>query len=400
MSAPSGRPRLRTLTWTLAAVALAAALVLVVPGWSSRPGNRTAAPDWLSAEAPSASNAPVSDPDAAFAIALTHPGEGSRVVLVTPDSGSQVVLFADAAASRIQGLTWSPSGRYLGFDLGRIQPGEGLPPGSLGPEAPPALDWEVHVLDTQAGTDRTVRRDLAKPSVPVWSADESLTYSVRPRDLEDWQATFERVSADGQQLDHVSLAPGRFAYTLEPAPGADHGIVRSIDANRIDSQRLVLYEQPSGEGRTIYDGEFWRMHWSPDGRLLAFGGYQDDGNPRITLLDPFEGVTADLTVPGAMGDCYRTCSAPGPVTWSGDGRRLLVDASDDGNSFLVSLPLGGGQVDVYTAHKLWKWLEAASGARDTELDRDPRRAAFGDLRCRPAPGRARPWSDRHSTRRG
>ncbi|MAT84834.1 MAG: peptidase S9 family protein [Gammaproteobacteria bacterium] len=254
--------------------------------------------------------------------------DGGRIAFLAPtEEGVEVYMhwLAGNRTARItqlpespSHLTWSPDGRQLAFDMFVPKPADPL---AELPKAPEGADWappakvieqvnyradgagylkpgytQVFVLPADGGTARQVTRgDYHHDGGIAWAPDgRSLYVSANRRD--DWE--FE--SADSA-LHRIDLASGE--------------IVQLTD-------RFGPEVQPA---------------LSPDGRLLAFTGYEDRRmgyhNASLSVLDLESGEVRTLT-----GDLDRSVAAP---VWDERGRGLYVTWDDHGTGVIGYVPLRG-----------------------------------------------------------
>ncbi len=254
--------------------------------------------------------------------------DGERIAfLAGTDEGVEVYMhwLADNRTARItqlaespSHLTWSPDGRHLAFAMFVPKPAEPL---AELPKAPEGADWappakvieqvnyradgagylkpgytQVFVLPADGGTARQVTSgDYHHDGGIAWAPDAgSLYVSANRRD--DW--AFE--SSDSA-LHRVDLATGEIT-------------------------RLTDRFGPEGQPAL-----------SPDGRLLAFTGYEDRRmgyhNASLSVLDLDSGEVRTLT-----GDLDRSVADP---VWDERGRGLYVTYDDHGTGVIAYVPLRG-----------------------------------------------------------
>lgn len=120
--------------------------------------------------------------------------------------------------------------------------------------------------------------------------------------------------------------------------------------------QLLLLDPRTGDYRRVTDGESRNgaARWSRDGRLLAYQSTRRNGRSNdVWVMDPDEPDSARMVVESPDGSWW------GPVEWSPDGKRLLIQnyvSITDSRIHLLDLeggdlqPLagGGGAEGVYT----------------------------------------------------
>ncbi|MDZ7668276.1 MAG: S9 family peptidase [Gammaproteobacteria bacterium] len=254
--------------------------------------------------------------------------DGKRIAfLAATDEGVEVHMhwLADNRTARLtqlpenpQNLTWSPDGRQLAFAMFVEQPAK---PMVEMPKAPEGADWapaatvieqvnyradaagylrqgfrHVFVLPADGGTPRQVTSgDYHHDGGLAWAVDgESLYVSANRRD--DWE--------------------------FEPQDSALH----QVDLRSGEITQLTDRYGPEGEPAL-----------SPDGRYLAFTGFNDRHmgyhNRRLSLLELASGEIRQLS-----DDLDRSVGNP---QWDPRGRGLYVSYDDRGRGVVAYLPLRG-----------------------------------------------------------
>ncbi|MCU0915411.1 MAG: protein kinase [Planctomycetes bacterium] len=215
--------------------------------------------------------------------------DGKRLAFSKP--GDQGLQILDLQSNQITDLTssgkdaaWSPDGRHIAY--------EDRPE----PQAPP----EIWLVEATGGSPRKFMNGL----YPGWSADSKTLY-VRSH-------TADRILAAA--LDQPDAEPQVFLDgpgTLYPAISADGtraALGRQNGLAIVDCRtaRVVLsWPTPGRRGLAVA--------WSPDGRHVAFGGFDNDPLG-LWILDT-EAATAVQVAAGRY---------TGPA-WSPDGTKLAFD---------------------------------------------------------------------------
>jgi len=259
--------------------------------------------------------------------------DGSRIAFVSPtDEGAELFMHwvADNRTARISqlpespgNLTWSPDGRQLAFTMFKPTPVE--PFASL-PKAPEGASWappfkvyesveyradgegylrngftHVYIISADGGAPRQITSGNYNHGGGIsWSPDgKSLYVAANRRD--DWE--YEVADSDIYRFD------------LD-----DQLIVRLTDRYGPDARPAV----------------------SPDGRYLAYLGYDDAyrgyENSQLYLMDLRSGETSSLT-----GNLDRSVDG---VVWQDDSKALYVTFDDRGSGTIAEVSLKGDLTDL------------------------------------------------------
>ncbi|WP_433219725.1 serine hydrolase [Dactylosporangium sp. CS-047395] len=198
---------------------------------------------------------------------------------------------------------WSPDGTWLAFLRSVDGPAQVwlLPAG--GGEAEP-----LTALPLGAGT-------------PVWSPDGSAIAFAAPTD-----------PAGGERS--APVATDRLGYKADGV-----GLIGTV------RRHLHVLDLDSREVRAVTDGDWHASDpaWSPDGTMLAFASARDpDADLTMRSAAYVVEARADAPEPRPVGAAD---GQAGPVTWTPDGRALLVVGRRDtatGHAGLLRVPLDGG----------------------------------------------------------
>jgi len=94
---------------------------------------------------------------------------------------------------------------------------------------------------------------------------------------------------------------------------------------------------------SFFNSTIWPLSWSPDGSMLAFNVYRETGMEMVS----------DLYVASADGTRLQQIHSGKIVpmfTWSPDGRRIVVETSDElGRTHLMLVQIEEGQSNILQA---------------------------------------------------
>jgi dipeptidyl aminopeptidase/acylaminoacyl peptidase len=264
-------------------------------------------------------------------IAWTSSREGSQQVWVRwMDTGQSAVL--SQLPQSPGNLAWSPDGRWIAFTM-RV-PAQGKPLAKMPPK-PKGAEWaeDVKVIDTvsyrfdgagyvepahshvfvlpaEGGTPRQVTRgDFQHRGTPVWSRDGASLFVVSNYDAE-WQ-----YQPQESEIYRVDLRSGA-ATPLTDRDGPDNNPALSPDGRKLayvgyDDRRLgyqnahlYVLDLDSGESTLLtpgFDYSVANPAWDRNGRGVFFG-YEREGRGRIgwvaanggaveTIVDDFDGTS-------------------------------------------------------------------------------------------------------------
>jgi dipeptidyl aminopeptidase/acylaminoacyl peptidase len=260
--------------------------------------------------------------------------DGKRLAYISTAEGGAAQLFVRWLASgesvRITGLpdsptslAWSPDGRQIAYTM--FVPGEGVKLGAL-PAKPEGAQWapplEVH-SDIQYRTDEEGYLKPGFSHIFLVSADggapRQLSFgSVHDNGPLSW-------ARDGRSIVFSSNRSANWArepldsevYALDIATGAIRALT---DRRGPDSEPAV----------------------SPDGRLVAYTGFDDKRlgyqNAALYVMDREGGGSRLLT-----GSLDRSVDSP---AWAADGRSIYVAYDDRGTRKVARVGLDGSVRDV------------------------------------------------------
>ena len=251
-----------------------------------------------------------------LAYLATADGRGTELHLYWLDTGQSAVLSNLPYAPG--GISWSPDGEYIAFQMLVATEAPAL---ATPPPKPEGAQWAPPVTVIE---DYPYRRDG-----PGYLTAGHTHLFVIPA-----QGGTPRQLTRGD-FDHA----GRFAWSPD-------GETIAFSANRVDDSSKDPLESEiwtvgvnSGEFNQLTDrnGPDFAPLYSPDGRYLAYLGFDDRGSStditRVYLLDTTSGEVRDLTP-----DLDRSINA---LEWAARADSLHVSYDDRGKRVLATLNLRG-----------------------------------------------------------
>ena len=241
---------------------------------------------------------------------------GGQIQLRWMDTGETATLTQLVESP--SGIRWSPDGRHLAFNMLVPYP----PPSLVAPPRPPeGADW----ADPPIMEDRFKNR---QDGVGYLDFGYNHIFVLR---------------AEGGTP--VRVTSGDFQHSSAPAWTPDsRNLLFSSNRNPdwvLDYRNSELYIAPvaGGETRALTDraGPDHSPAVSPDGRQVAFVGYED--RTRTYQVSQLQVVNLDGSGARVLtGDLDRSVASP---VWAADGSGLYFQYDDEGNSKVAFATLGG-----------------------------------------------------------
>ena len=175
----------------------------------------------------------------------------------------------------------------------------------------------------------------AVPEVPERLVNQLNRYqNTRGASFQDWDEDGQSIFittrfGSTSQLHHVAMPGGarrQLTFLQEPVSGAlrrpgSSALAFGMDEGGAEFYQLFILDPQTGGHRRITDGESRNgaPGWSRDGRLLAYQSTRRNGRSNdVWVMDPDEPGSARLVVESPDGSWW------GPMDWSPDGSRLLI----------------------------------------------------------------------------
>lgn len=261
-------------------------------------------------------------PDGGRLLFVSNQGGSRQLWVRWMDTGQEAELTHLAEGSP-GSVTWSPDGKWIALTLFVAQPQKPL---ATMPPRPKGADWgppwrvvdrlhyrqdevgylprghtHVFVLPAEGGTPRQLTFGDYDDGAPEWSADgKSLLFTSNRND--GWE-----YDPANSEIYEVSLAGGE-PHALTDRQGPDSGARVSPDGRLVaytgyDDKYLgyqvthlyVMNRDGSGKHEVAgdFDRDFGRLVWSRDGKGLYFQ-YDDQGDTKIGYVDVSSGQVQKL----------------------------------------------------------------------------------------------------------
>lgn len=260
--------------------------------------------------------------------------DGSRLLFVSNRSGSnqlwmrwmdtgQEAELTHLADQSPGSITWSPDGKWIALTL--FVPQAHKPMVTM-PPSPKGADWgppwrevdrlhyrqdevgylprgytHIFVLPVEGGTPRQITFGEYNDASPAWSVDgQSLYFSSNRHD--EWQ-----YDAANTEIYRVSVDGGE-PHVLTDRHGPDNGPTVSPDGRLVaytgyddhylgyQVTHLYVMNSDGSAAREVagsFDRDFRGLHWSRDGKGLFFQ-YDDQGDTKIGYVDVSTGTVTKL----------------------------------------------------------------------------------------------------------
>lgn len=235
-----------------------------------------------------------------------------RVHYTDTNDGFAIAQLPEAPSAPV----WSPDGRTVAFTM---QVREDAEPLATPPAAPEGADWAepVRLIDRVTfrfdGVGYLKRGDTHVFTVPAEGGT--------PRQVTD---------GDGGFAAPAWLSNDRLVVVGNPNEDRDLDPIESdlfaVDLGTLERTRLTTRDGPDASPKA-----------SPDGRMIAYAGYDDE---QVSYQQ------TDLYVMRADGGGPRNLTSGydrsiGAFTWHPDGNSILALAATDGETSLLRVPLAG-----------------------------------------------------------
>ena len=221
------------------------------------------------------------------------------------------------AAAGIQEFSWSPDSKHLAY---------------IGPAAG---GFDIWTIGSNGGPPQRITSTMRFKKSPRWSPDGKWIAFITIQD--NGNSDLRAVSIDGQTIQ-----------TLTDTVAQEDEFAWSPDSTRIAfTQRvgqltsIMSLELQNSMVRKLAAGPAWDLHWSPDGKWIAFVAdlLQPDDESRENediFVIPSDGGSPRLLTPGTPR--FRDTSPD----WSSDSRRIVYSSNETGFSNLMILDLQTG----------------------------------------------------------
>jgi dipeptidyl aminopeptidase/acylaminoacyl peptidase len=262
--------------------------------------------------------------------------DGARLAYVAADAnGAQLYVrwMASGESARITGLpdgpdsiVWSPDGRRIAYSM--FVPDDGPKLGKA-PDKPEGAKWADPLQIIDAVTYRFDGAGYFKPGYQQ-------IFWVPADGGASTQLTFGPTNAGAQ----VSWAPDSRAVLFSANLGKDWE--RNISEAEI---YRVGIDGGAPVALTSRKGPDTSPAISPDGRLIAYVGYDDNG--RANIDTQLSVMNIDGSNPRLLtGNVDRSVASP---VWAADGRSIYVQYDEHGSNRVARIGLDGSRRDVATA---------------------------------------------------
>jgi Tol biopolymer transport system component len=175
---------------------------------------------------------------------------------------------------------------------------------------------DVYVISAD-GTGETRLTDTPEEEGnPGWTADgKRILFSVFANDA----SRLYSIDPDGKNRREIARIPGR---GLAPSPDGKRLVYMS---GGWTAMRLMLSSPDGSNAKQINDGTSiaWNVHWSPDGKRLAFTSRPDSKDSLAVFVMNADGSGRRQVTHFAPAEGH----AQWPV-WSPDGRELAIQANN------------------------------------------------------------------------
>jgi Tol biopolymer transport system component len=218
--------------------------------------------------------------------------EAPSVIYVMRTDGSQLRKLA-----RVEGYVnhasprWSHDGKFVAFEAAPVDGG-------------PRRCFVV-------AADGSNVREIGVGANPAWSPDDKqLAFHEQPAGGPP-KVMVQNVDGEGRQEIGSGMSP-RWSPDGSKLAVADGEMVRVIDL--VTGEDIALFDAP-------YYELFHGFSWSPDGKSLAVGVREVEGQSRQLMLVSADGASAGISL-------RQKCALGGYICYSPDGQQMVYSAND------------------------------------------------------------------------
>ena len=273
--------------------------------------------------------------------------DGTRIAFVKPDANGRPQIYArsmDAEGLVTQvtsfefaptAMEWSPDGRSLAFVARVAQKSDWK---ITLPQRPEGAEWTpdpVIVEDLHYRQDRVGYTNTGYDHLFVVSSEGGT-----PRQLTsgNWNVGLRRIGA--------IAFPARLSWSPDSRKIAFDGAGKPTEAPYWFESHINVAEVATGKMTTLTNGRgtYGEPAWSPDGKWIAFTGY--DTHERLYQVDNLYLMDAEGGEPNRL--LTNLPDGPGNLHWSANSKTIYFAMDKEGDRNLHRVDLRGNMADVTT----------------------------------------------------